>query len=253
MALLRVSSSSGEDIQSIIKYDAKAGRFSRIDRVDGASRPFDITNNFCAVFDFENVEVGTIRFSANAAPDFCLVPYGQAPPPAPTADHKDGFRILLKLHPSIGGDVREFAATAKSVLNGINDLHDQYLRGTAANPGLLPIVQLQNVEAVTTPGPQGKPPSTNYQPHFVIIGWCPRPADLVAKPRGLGAYGGVAITAPPATGGTRVGAPIGVAAPAPVPVAAVAAAAAFNAPAPQPVQQAYAPPQPAPVAAGDFG
>ena len=58
--------SGGGDFTPIVKYDSRAGRIFRVDRVqtnDGfVSDPVDITQGFKAVFDFENIEVGWIDF-----------------------------------------------------------------------------------------------------------------------------------------------------------------------------------------------
>ena len=64
------------DFLPIIKYDARAGRFFRIDRGANGNEPVDITDSFAAVFDFENVEVGWMNFSG-PQPDFKLVPMGK--------------------------------------------------------------------------------------------------------------------------------------------------------------------------------
>jgi len=69
-------SSGGGDFLPIVKYDARAGRMFRVDKVDGISTPVDITKKFKAVFDFENVEVGYINFATGSAPDFVMVPLG---------------------------------------------------------------------------------------------------------------------------------------------------------------------------------
>jgi len=69
--------SGGGDFLPVCKYDARAGRAFRVDREDGQNNPVDITRNFKAVFDMENIEVGWIAFPKGAAPDFQLVPLGE--------------------------------------------------------------------------------------------------------------------------------------------------------------------------------
>ena len=61
----------GSDIIPIVKYDARAGRFSVRDYVDGAYVTKDVTNEFAAIFDVENIETGTIDFSTGGAPSAC--------------------------------------------------------------------------------------------------------------------------------------------------------------------------------------
>jgi hypothetical protein len=57
--------SEGGDFMLIVKYDARAGRVFRLDRVDNGSGyesdAVDITPIFKALADFENIEVGWIK------------------------------------------------------------------------------------------------------------------------------------------------------------------------------------------------
>jgi hypothetical protein len=207
MALITVPEAGDNgDIISVVKYNAKAGRVSRVDRENGQNNEVDITNNFKAVFDLENAEVGSIWFSTNG-PQWAVAPFGQVPPPKPTGDYKEGVRFMVKLAADCGGDVRELASTAKAFLNGINLLHDAYLAGVAANPGKLPVVVLDGSTPISSGS--GAQKTTNYQPKFRIVSWAPRPKDLIfiprAKPAGHVAQNGAPA---PATGGVKVGAPI---------------------------------------------
>lgn len=190
MALGLQSGGGGGDFDrtAIIKYDARAGRIFRIDRnnVDGAwtTDQVEITNGFQAIFDLENIEVGYLHFPAGAAPSLVMVKFGEPMPAKPTADHKQGFRVLMKLGKSSGGDLREMAANAAVSIAGIDELHTAYTAGKAANPGLLPVVALETTKAITKTGKDasGKPQSsTNYQPVWQIVKWVERPAELAGK------------------------------------------------------------------------
>lgn len=176
MALVNVSEGGGGAFFPIVKFDARAGRLFRVDKDQSGSNPVDITRTFKAVFDFENVEVGYILFAAGGAPDFKMVPYGAPMPAKPTADHKQGVRLHIKLAPACGGDVREMSGTSGAFLRGINAAHDEYLKGAAANPGKLPILVLEDTIGVESGS--GARKSTNYQPVFTISGWAPRPSDM---------------------------------------------------------------------------
>ena len=203
----------GGDFLDIVKYDARAGRMSRVDNLDGVKTPKDITATFKAVFDFENVEVGWIDFTTGGAPSFALVSLDTPLPPRPTAEHKQGMRIVLKLAPACAGDaapIRELAGTSAALLGGIDALHGAYLDARAANPGKLPVVSLLNAEPVTTGS--GAKKSTNYKPEFAIVGWTNRPADLVASPRVVAPASGTPASATSA-------APRTAAAPVPVTIA----------------------------------
>lgn len=251
MALLQISENGGGEIIPHIKYDGKAGRLFRVDRQpDGTNMTYDITRDpqggpATMVMDFENAEVGSIWFT-NAGPKFSLVRFGEPTPPRPGPDFKDGVRLMVQLHPSIGGDVRELTANSKVFLAGINLLHDKYLAGLSSNPGKLPIVALINTIPITSGSGQQK--TTNYQPEWQIVGWVARPPKLIYIPRtghvhtaAITAPAGAVATpihsdwptlasqpgAPPVTGGTQVGPPISggsaVHAPASPPPAAAAA------------------------------
>jgi len=180
--------SSGGDFTPLVKYDSRAGRFFRVDRVQDFNgynnEQVDITNHFRAVFDFENVEVGWIHFPMGGAPSFNLVPMGSQLPPRPSIDHKNGLRFMMKLDPACGGDkkIREIASSAKAFLGGVEQVYGEYLRQRDSNPGKLPVVSLVSTMPVTTG--QGQKQSTNYRPTFRIEGWVNRPVDLVPTPKG---------------------------------------------------------------------
>lgn len=171
------------DFLGIIKYDARAGRIFRIDRAVDGRVPIDITDTFAAVFDLENIETGWLNFSG-PQPDFKLVRMGEVLPVRPSENHKNGVRLMLKLHPSCAGQdkpVREFSSSAKAALSGIEKLYLDYQKSKPEN-GKLPIVQMQGSTPIRTG--TGDRQSTNYVPKFVIVGWAGRPSDLVYIPRG---------------------------------------------------------------------
>lgn len=155
-----------------IRYDARAGRFSKLEGKDQV----DITQGFTAVFDMAQIEVGWALFAANTAPEFIMARVGKPFPSRPSDKHKAAFRLMLKLPPSMGGDVREFASAAGCVGQAIDELHDAYLSAVESKSGLLPVVQMQGSTPVKTQTPGGM--TTNYKPNFAIVKWVPRPADL---------------------------------------------------------------------------
>lgn len=205
MALgLNYEPGAGGDIIPIVKYNAKAGRIIRVDRLDGGkSEDTDITREFKAVFDFDNVETGFINFETGSAPDFSMARLGEKPAVKPTDKHRPGLRIMVKLGGDCSGGrdaVREMACTAKSALNGFDKAHDAYLEGVKANPGKLPVMKLANTIAEVTPSQSGK--TTNYVPVFEIVSWVNRPGDLVYTPK-ASTSSGSGQGSPPATGSQR--------------------------------------------------
>jgi hypothetical protein len=174
---LGLSVDTGER-KALVKYDARAGRMHRVDRVDGANVPTEITNGFAAIFDLENIEVGWARFNAGGAPEWAMVRLGQPKPPKPAPDFKQAFRMNIKLSPRIGGDVREFSSAAGCVIAALDKLHDQYAAAPERAQGKLPVVSISNTTMVVSGS--GAQKSTNYAPNFVISQWQARPADLGA-------------------------------------------------------------------------
>jgi hypothetical protein len=204
-----VGSGGGGDFLPIVKYDARAGRISRVDRENGESIPTDITNNFKAVFDFENVEVGFIKFAAGMAPDFRMSRfYDRKPVPDPKGDYKPGVRFVIKLAKECGGDIREIASNAGAFLDAAKKLHVEYEAGVKENAGKLPVIALDGVNAKTSG--EGQKKSTNYVPVFKIVSWVKRPDDLVYVARGSSvASSSEEPSSPPSTGSTKVAAPAG--------------------------------------------
>jgi hypothetical protein len=205
MALgINYESAGGGDFLPIVKYDARAGKMFRVDRVNGESQNTDISRTFKAVFDLENLETGWIDFESGA-PQFAMSVLGSGPKPEQPGDtFREGVRFIVKLGKDCGGDIREFASTAKAFMRGLDQLHDEYKSQSSANAGKLPIVSLEDTVAITSG--EGARKSTNYAPKFKITGWVSRPDDLVHKERSSSAK---VSTTPPSTGSTKVSAPAG--------------------------------------------
>lgn len=212
--------SNGGDFLGFIKFNAKAGRITRRDRENGENTDVDITRNFKAVMDIENIEIGWIDFDTGGAPSMALAHWSQPQPPKPSEKHRKGVRVVLKLSKESGGDVRELASHAKSFLRGMDKLHDDYLQGVKANPGKLPVVVMSDTVAVVSG--EGAKRSTNYAPVFEIVSWVKRPDDLVYKARETSAssssYGdeeeeAAPVRTPPATGSSKAAPPARKAAP----------------------------------------
>lgn len=196
---LGLSSNSGEDFLPICKYDARAGRFSRVDRVLGAdgwgNAPQDITDGLAFLCDFSTMHVGWIGFPGGQ-PSLKLVPIGSAIPSDPNPPrrpgekpgervYKPGFRVLIKLSKASAGDsesggaLRHFSHSARVVIGSWDSLHDTYLAEETAHPGQVPIVSLTDVVPVKSKNPGGT--STNYAPVFEISGWADRPQEFIDR------------------------------------------------------------------------
>jgi hypothetical protein len=203
--------SAGGDFLPIVKYDARAGRIFRVDRTDTGqgfvSEPVDITHNFKAIVDFENIETGWINFATGGAPDFRLVPLGHELPTRPSEGHKNGIRFMLKLDKASGGEkpIREIAGTAKAFLSGVEAVFADYEAHRSENPGKLPVVVMEGSTPIKSGS--GDKQSTNYVPKFKIASWAPR-GDLVFQPKGGAAPSASGHSAtPPSTGSQKVDPP----------------------------------------------
>jgi len=183
------TASGNGEIIPVVKYNAKAGRFFRVDRTQDADGNYsndevDITQTIRFIADLENIEVGNILFVPGIAPDFQLVRMGELVPPPPTENHKYGVRIMIKLSKECGGDepVREIAGTSKAWLAAIEHIYPQYLAEKDANPGKLPVLTVEKIAPVKSGS--GARQTTNYHPTFRLSGWAPR-GDLafVSKAR----------------------------------------------------------------------
>lgn len=180
MALgLRTEMSTGDsEFTPIVMFMAKEGRFYKRDRVGGANgfenddRELPTGTKF--VVDFGSIQVGWLHFAAGQAPSFAVVPLGQALPPQPSKDHRQGFKLLL--HLGKGGGLREFATTAKTVLGAVDDLHGQFEAAPEAAAGKIPIVEFSGTQKITTKNVHGT--QTNFRPSFTITGWMDRLPDF---------------------------------------------------------------------------
>src|SRR4051812_39181833 len=181
------TSTGGGDFTPVLKYDARAGRFFRIDRVSNGdtftNEPVEMPSTMRFVADFENIEVGWMLFAAGMAPDYRLVPMGHQMPDRPSPNHKNGVRFMLKLAPDCAGDrpIREISATSNAFLTATEAVYTRYLDEKDDNPGKLPVLTVDKISPVKSG--TGAQSSTNYHPTFKISGWSARPKDLVFEPK----------------------------------------------------------------------
>jgi len=223
---LGLSTSSGSgDFIPFVKYDARAGRLFRVDRiqVNGAfeSRDVDITREAAFVVDLANIKVGWINYTTQG-PIKQLAILGQAPIPPRPADvnaegkpaFRQGFEVNLSLAKNCAGDgapLRTLSSAAGCVIEAMDALHDAYSVAAESKTGKLPVVRI----ADTVPVKSGQ--STNYKPIFEVTAWVDRPPSLtIAGP----APAAAPASSPPATGSTTVAPPAAAPAPQPASVSA---------------------------------
>lgn len=166
------------DLLPIVKYDARQGAFSKMDRRQSAQGDWENVPvpwpdpTFLA--DLYHIEVGWISF-ASGRPDLRLVPLGaELPAKQDTTDAKQGFRLLIKLPASEGGEIRHFSHTGMGVVKAFDELHDRFLEAPESkDEGKVPVVSVTDVKPVKTR--QG---AVNYAPEFTISKWVVRPDDF---------------------------------------------------------------------------
>lgn len=211
MALGLSTGGSGGDIKPYLKYDAKAGRLFRMDRIQNSDGTFssessEITNTAQMVMDLANIRVGWINYTSQG-PIRRLVILGQEPiPPRPDDKNTDGkpafkqgFEVDLLLDKnSGGGGVRVIGSAAGCVIEAMDALHDSFTGASESKAGKLPVVKITGVSPVKS----GQ--STNYKPTFAIVNWIDRPDALKAQPSGAASQ---PAQSAPSTGSTIVAPP----------------------------------------------
>lgn len=163
-----------------VKYDARAGRLFRVDRVQDGSGAYqrttvDITTPAPKfIMDLGGIQVGWLHFSERG-PDFHLVRLGQPLPAKPSEQHRQGFLVHLYAARLLGG-VRQFSSNAKTVVAAMDALHSEYEKAPEVARGLVPVVTLAGTVAVKTASAAGQ--TTSYAPVFQIEKWVERPREL---------------------------------------------------------------------------
>lgn len=166
----------------IVKYDARAGRFFRVDKDNGITEQLDITSpDLKFAIDFGSIEVGYVQFSAQG-PVRHMVPYdGRSLPAQPQDKGVDGKLLsrpgfyALVAGQAIGG-IREWCSNAAILLNALDDLFNLYAEQPEAAAGKIPLISIVSTVPVTSG--TGAQKSTNYKPVFKIMGWVDRLADM---------------------------------------------------------------------------
>ena len=180
MAMGLKTSSSDGDFLPRIQYDARAGRFFKVDRVqdDAGNWVNDMEEMALPIriaIDMENLEVGWIRLDTQV--DFQMVRVHEDLPRQPSDHHKQGFRATI-YNKALG--VRHWNHTAKCVISQFDAIHTQWERDRSEHRGEIPVIEIQRVTAIVTG--TGERKSTNYAPDMVINQWIERPGILDASP-----------------------------------------------------------------------
>jgi len=166
--------STGGKFLPVVKFDAKAGDMIVVNREPAGDGTWDKAEVEVAlptkvVMDLANIEIGWITFTPSYSAH--LVKVGERMPMKPSDEHKQAIRVkvLFKDH-----GLREFTPTSKTVLRAVDTLHDQFTEQAAANPGKMPVVNIEGTETVKIQTPQGE---LRFKvPKWSIAGWVDPPA-----------------------------------------------------------------------------
>ena len=135
-------------------------------------------------FDFANVESAWIKVGNGYYDCHSIrlvdLQAGMAPPPQPSPDHSQGFRIKVYNSKLFEG-VRYFAGTSKILRQRLDDLHSKYVMNMAEHEGEAPIVTITGKEEIKSNH------GTYYAPEWDITGWAkadvfPDAAPAVQQP-----------------------------------------------------------------------
>lgn len=172
MAFMSNPASGDGEFTPFVKYNAKAGRwYTKKDEPDAAE--FEV-GDMTAVFDMDNLQTGWFLFAAGTAPVKHMDPSLSEPAAKPGEGFKRGFQLDVFSTKNLLGK-REFSSTAGSVIEAMNDLHDDWIANKDANAGKLPVVKCTGVQPVTNKH------GTNYRPVLEIVSWADRPAEMTGN------------------------------------------------------------------------
>lgn len=171
------------DFLPICKFDARSGRFFKVERVQGApAEDIELPPGTKFAVDFANLDAGWVTFTTQG-PVRHMQPYieGQATIAQPQDQDAEGKLIYrpgfyVKLCGNAIDGVREWIGASAAVMNAMAELHDTFIKTPEAAQGQIPIVSIPTTVAIKSG--TGARASTNYAPVFRIEGWTPRPDIL---------------------------------------------------------------------------
>ena len=197
--------SGGGNIIPRIKYDARSGRMFRVDRVKGASgdwesKDVDITGGAVFLVHRGSLKKGWRNFKTF---DERAVPIADPLPDRPgglDAEGKPEYRpiikMLVKLGPNVGADVRELSISASTCFDSIEALVTEWSAVKEhATDDHCPVVRLEGSQPLKLRN------GTAYVPTWRMMGWRPMPSDLAEVADGQDKVDAMATMPPPPSNG----------------------------------------------------
>lgn len=180
LGLTKSSCNGSGDFLPSFRFNAVSGDAMIVSSAQGASGEWEkneVDVNFPQkfIFDFENLEIGWMKFTVSG-PSYIMVKIGERIPPVPNGDkdYKQGFRISL-YSSKLG--LSSFSNSSKTIAEVMDVLHDQYLNGLKTNTGKLPVVEIKGTKKISLKTKEG---TKNYkQPDWAIVSWVERPEAIM--------------------------------------------------------------------------
>ena len=171
------------DFLPIVKYDARSGRFFKVDKLPGQQGvDTEIPAGTTFAVDFGTLEAGWVTFGAQG-PVRKMRPYieGEETIPQPQEKDSDGKLIFrpgfyVKLAGNALDGIREWIGASAAVMNAMDDLYQTFAVAPEAASGKIPLICIASTTAIRSGA--GTRSSTNYAPVFQVNGWVDRPEGL---------------------------------------------------------------------------
>ncbi len=194
----QMSDGTGSEFTPIVKYGSESGRFFKIDRVGGANGfenvPTELLPGTRFLADFLGIQEGWILLAPGMPPSLALVPAGRPLPVRPSAEHRQGFRMLI--HLGANGGLREFMSASKTVTGAVANLYLAYEQAPESRTGKIPIVDFLGATMQVSKNSYGT--KQLYVPRFSITGWSERKESLGFGPLPIAPVDGILPARPPA-------------------------------------------------------
>jgi hypothetical protein len=148
-----------------VKFNCKEGTVER-STFDGNERGTEVVENFAALFDFDTLTTGWIKYDTEAT-DMHLVALGDPLPDRPGSDYKQGIKVIVMLPKGLG--LHELSTTAMAATTALETIYDQAVSSPEWAQGKIPLVKL-----VSWTREKNKHRSRAV-PNFEIADWKNRP------------------------------------------------------------------------------
>lgn len=166
---------SRDDLIPLMKWDAKGGDLSLVDRVQTASGEWekevrDVALPIKLAMDITNMQIGWVKFPENAPPEFKMVTLGDEPPAQPDNDFQKSFKVRVG---SKDTGLREFSSTSSTVRKAMDSILNQFIAQAGTNNHKIPVVEIKGSMPVNIKTRKG---DLRFKaPDWNIVSWIDKP------------------------------------------------------------------------------